>query len=408
MVKIYVARQPILDREGKIFAYELLFRSGFKNRADIGENEGVRATAKVIESVVSSVSFSRIIRDKKGFINIDETSEILSIVELLPPERIGFEILETAVLSQDFLDTLTELKELGYELSLDDFIYSEEFIPYLKLVDYVKIDVLEHSLEDVERIIQEVRDYDVRLIAEKVETYETFKVCRELGFHYFQGFFFQEPRVIVSKTVEPAYAALVHLYNMVSEEREIKDIEKVFKKSSELSVKLLQFINSAYYSLRQPVKSIRYAVLMLGYRNLLKWILLLMYSVRSEDFTSDPLFEEASVRGFFMERLANFLYGDKETSEQAFITGVLSLIDVLLGLPMGEAVRHLSLEEEIQKALISRGGKLGGMLSLVESVQRGHLENMEKLLATYGDRLTLDKLLQLQVEAVEEYAKIEF
>ncbi|RLJ69788.1 EAL and modified HD-GYP domain-containing signal transduction protein [Hydrogenivirga caldilitoris] len=409
MVKIYVARQPILDREGKIFAYELLFRSGFKNKAEFGENDGVRCTARVIESVMSSYNLGKIIRDKKGFINIDETSEILNVAELLPPDRIGFEVLESAILSTDFLNTLKRLKELGYELSLDDFVYSEEFIPYLELVDYVKIDVLEQSEEEVREILPRLEKYGVKLVAEKVETYELFKTYLEMGFHYFQGFFFQKPKIVVSKTVEPAYAALVQLYNMVAEERDVKDIERVFKKFSELSVKLLQLINSAYYSLRQPVKSIRHAVLMLGYQNLLKWILLLMYSVRSEDFTSDPLFEEASIRGFFMEKLADFLFPDKETPGKAFIVGILSLVDVLLSVPMEEVVEHLSLEEDIREALVSRKGKLGGLLTLVEKVQKGNLANLEELLSPYKEKgLTPEKLLQLHTEAIKEYSEIEF
>ncbi|WP_457600501.1 EAL and HDOD domain-containing protein [Hydrogenivirga sp.] len=408
MVKIYLARQPILDREGKIFAYELLFRSGFKDGADIS-GDGMRATARVIESVVSSFNLDKIIRDKKGFINIDENSEILDIVELLPPSRFGFEVLETAVLSERFHSTLSRLKELGYELSLDDFVYSDEFIPYLELVDYVKIDVLESSPEEVERILSLIDRYDLKLIAEKVETYETYETYYRMGFHYFQGFFFQKPKVVESKTVEPAYAALVKLYNLVSEEREIKEIERVFKKYSELSVKLLQFINSAYYSLRQPVKSIRHAVLMLGYQNLLKWILLLMYSVRSEDFTSDPLFEEASVRGFFMEKLAGFLYGDSETEEEAFITGVLSLIDVLLGMPIDEVVEHLALEEDIREALTERKGKLGKMLRIVEAVQRGNVKALEGLISPFRDKgLTLERLFQFQTQAIEEYSRLEF
>ncbi len=87
-------------------------------------------------------------------------------------------------------------------------------------------------------------------------------------------------------------------------------------KFSELSFKLLQLINSAYYALRQPVKSIRHAVLMLGYRNLLRWVLLLLYSLRDEDLSSNPLFEEASVRGFFMERLASRVSKDRSSGRR--------------------------------------------------------------------------------------------
>jgi EAL and modified HD-GYP domain-containing signal transduction protein len=372
-------------------------------------NDGIRATAKVIESVVSSFGLNRIIRDKRGFINIDESSEILNILEILPADRIGFEVLEHAVLSGEFLKVLRELKDYGYELSLDDFVYSEEFIPYLSLVDYVKIDVLGQKPEEVEKTLSLISQYDVRLIAEKVETYDMYKTYYNMGFHYFQGFFFQEPQIVVSKTVEPAYVALIKLYNLISEERDIKEVEKVFKKFSELSVKLIQLINSAYYSLRQPVKSIRHAILMLGYRNILKWILLLMYSVRREDFTSDPLFEEASVRGFFMERLAGYLYGDKDISEKAFITGVLSLIDVLLGTSMDSVVKQLSLEEDIKRALLLKNGVLGDMLRMVEAVQRVNLKELEAVLGKYKEKgLSTEKLLQFQTEALKDYSQIEF
>ncbi len=406
MVKIYLARQPIIDRTGKIFAYELLFRSGFKDFAEVEDSK--RATAKVIESLVSSFSLKDIIRDKLGFINIDHTSDMLSIVELLPHDKIGFEILESSVLSEDFFNTLSYLKSMGYKLSLDDFIYADKFIPYLELVDYVKIDVLEHSPEQVEEFLEKIKPYDVKLIAEKVETYEIYETYYDMGFDYFQGFFFQEPRVIASKTVEPTYTALVKLYNLVAEERDVREIESVFRKFSDLSVKLLQLINSAYYALRQPVKSIRHAVLMLGYKNILRWILLLMYSVRSEEFTSDPLFEEASLRGFYMESVAKYIFSKGEIVEKSFITGVLSLVDVLLGVPMEKVVSSLSLEEDIKVALLRREGTLGDILRMVELVQTGKLSKIEPLLEKYSPKhLTVEKLLQLQMEALKAYSRLE-
>ncbi len=409
MVKVFLARQPILDREGRIFAYELLFRSGFSGVADIRENEGSIATAKVMDSIISSFGMEAVVRNKKGFINIDENSEILEVVELLPPGKFGFEVLESSVFSEEFLNTLKRLKDLGYELSLDDFSYREDFFPYLELVDYVKIDVLQSSPDEVEDVVEKLKRFNLKLIAEKVETYENYKIYYAMDFDYFQGFFFQEPYVMTSKTIEPAFATLVKLYNMVSEERNVKEIEDVFKRFSDLSVKLLQLINSVYYALRQPVKSIRHAILMLGYKNILKWILLLMYSVRSKDFTSDPLFEEASIRGFFMEKLAQDLFDDKELGEKAFITGMLSLVDVLLGVLMEEAVNHLRLEKDIKDALLYRSGRLGNLLNLVEVVRRGNLKAVREALDK-GDYegLTVEKLLQFQTEAIKTYSSLEF
>ena len=404
MVKIFIARQPIIDRDGRIFAYELLFRSGFVDRAEI--EEGRVATVRVIESLISSFGLRTLLRDKKGFINIDETLDILSIVEVLPADRIGFEILETSALSEAFLNRVKGLKDLGYELSLDDFVFSEDLVPFLSVVDYVKIDVLEYDETTLAEAFRTAKGFGVKTIAEKVETYDMFRICYELGFDYFQGYFFQKPQVVASRTIEPAYTALIRLYNLVSQEAEIKEIEKVFKKFSELSVKLLQLINSAYYSLRQPVRSIRHAILMLGYRNLLRWVLLLMYSMRQEDFSSDPLFEEASIRGFFMERIARRVFQDKEMADKAFITGVLSLVDVLLGVPREEAVELMRIEEDIKRALLNREGTLGDMLSIVEGVQRWKFRQIKKILKSY--RLTPQEVLELQAQAMRDYASLEF
>jgi len=293
MVRIFLARQPILDREGRIFAYELLFRSRHTDTARI--EDGKKATARVIESLISSFGLRNVIRDRIGFINIDESSDILKVVEILPPERIGFEVLETSVLSEEFFRTLERLKSLGYRLSLDDFVYDERFIPFLNLVDYVKIDVLNCTDEaEIERVLNLIRGSGAKLVAEKVENYGMYKTCLSMGFDYFQGFFFQKPEIVASKTIEPAYAALIKLYNLIATEAGVGEIEKVFKKFSELSVKLLQLINSAYYALRQPIKSIRHAILMLGYRNILRWILILMYSVRDEEF-GESLYNGCSV-----------------------------------------------------------------------------------------------------------------
>ncbi len=404
MIRVYLARQPILDKEGRIFAYELLFRSGFKSRADV--KDGRLATAKVIESLVNSFGLKNIIRDKKGFINIDEETNILKIVEILPAERIGFEILETSVFNRSFFKTLEKLKSLGYSLSMDDFVFTEKIIPFMDLVDFVKIDILMYPhREDLEKTLEFVRKFPVKLIAEKVESYEVFKACLAMDFDYFQGFFFQKPELVTSKTIEPDYAALIKLYNLISREADIAEVERVFKKFSDLALKLLQLINSAYYSLRQPVRSIRHAVLMLGYRNLLRWILILMYSLGEENISDNALFEEASIRGFFMERLSLIHTPDKETAEKAFITGMVSLVDILLGVPIECVLEELSLEEDIKRAVLKKEGFLGDLLSIVEGIQRERFEAVDPLMDKYG--FSLEEVLKAQTEALKAYSELE-
>lgn len=192
---------------------------------------------------------------------------------------------------------------------------------------------------------------------------------------------------------------------MLSMGKEIDEIESVFKKFSDMSIKLLQLVNSAYFAIRQPVKSIRHAILMLGYKNLLKWILLLMYSLNEDDISSSPLFEEASIRGFFMERLADMLSQGRDEKEEAFMVGVLSLMDVLLGVPMESVVDDLNLDQRVKDALLRRRGILGDMLTIVENVQRGQMAKIQDLQSKYG--LTSSDLLHLQTEALKDYTNLD-
>ena len=404
MVRVYVARQPILDRNGKIFGYELLFRSGFTDKALI--SDGTSATARVVESLLNIFGFKALLGNKMGFVNVGTPEEILKIIDLLPPQQIGFEILEGVFFNSYFQETLSEIKEKGYTLALDDFKPGKEQNPHLEVVDFVKIDVIEFRGERLRDVVEGIKNsFNVKLIAEKVEDYEMFRFCEELGFEYFQGYFFQEPQIMTSRAIEPQHTALIRLYNMLSMGKEIDEIESVFKKFSDMSIKLLQLVNSAYFAIRQPVKSIRHAILMLGYKNLLKWILLLMYSLNEDDISSSPLFEEASIRGFFMERLADMLSQGRDEKEEAFMVGVLSLMDVLLGVPMESVVDDLNLDQRVKDALLRRRGILGDMLTIVENVQRGQMAKIQDLQSKYG--LTSSDLLHLQTEALKDYTNLD-
>ncbi len=400
ITRLYLGRQPIIDREGRIVAYEILFRERTEGGARV--KDSARATARVVEAILD-LGVDRVTNHKLGFVNIGYDENLLKTLKILPCERIGFEVLESEEPTTDLLNLIREFKSMGYQISLDDFSYSKSYDEILKEVDYVKIDVVEcNCMDKIAEIHEKVKSFGVKTIAEKVETYDMYSHCLSVGFDLFQGFFFQKPKVVEDRTIEPSYTTLMEIYRLVSQERSVKVIEECFKRHSELSLKLLQLINSAYYSLREPIKSIRHAILMLGYKNILRWVILLMYSLKGDSPQSDPLFEEASIRGFFMEELAKSLRAGEELKEKAFITGVLSLLDVLLETTMDRVVEGMALDTEIKGALTHRSGTLGELLSLVEAYEHGDHKTYEEISSHMN--LTQEDLSRASAEAIKTYS----
>jgi len=272
------------------------------------------------------------------------------------------------------------IKLKGYKIALDDFTYDESKKPLMEIADFIKIDVLIHQRDELLRLLKLLKPYPARLLAEKVETKEDFSYCVDLGFELFQGYFFEKPSVIEGTSVSSSQIILLELFNELSRERNIDYIEGLFKKNPELDIKLLNFINSAAFYHSQKITSIRQGIIMLGYRNLQKWIALMLFSKTGVDIKSNPLLERAAFRGFFMELLANNITKNRNTGDQAFIVGILSLSDALMSMKVEEIVKKLNLSEEIKNALINKEGLLGEILMLIEM-----LPTLTKSIKNYPD-----------------------
>jgi c-di-GMP-related signal transduction protein len=226
--KVFIGRQPIISRNKKIFGYELLFRNSMVSDADITNN--IKATASVIVNALNNVGLKRLIGEKKGFINVD--AEILEsgIFDLLPKENMVLEILETVELTSNIIELCRKLREEGYQLALDDFVYGEPISPVMSAANYVKIDLPMYNRESLTDVVERLRSYPVKLLAEKVETKEDFEFCYALGFDYFQGYFFAKPSVVTAKSLSPAQLVLIELSRSLSREDEFYAIETLFKK----------------------------------------------------------------------------------------------------------------------------------------------------------------------------------
>jgi len=367
--EIYLGRQPILDRDQRIHAFELLFRSGGANRAMVTDDEA--ATSAVIVHTLSEFGIETVLGKYPGFINCDTAFLMSDAIELLPPQKVVLEILETTVSSADIQQRCMELKAKGFRLALDDFRgASGSNQLFLALADIIKVDILGMTAAQLEAVTREVIGLPVILLAEKVESQEEFIRCSALGYRLFQGYYFSRPEIVTGKRLSMAHVTLIRLLALLQQDVDLPDIEEVFKQHPTLGVNLLRLANSAASGVRSPLRSIGSAILTLGRRQLQRWLLLLMLAEGSQSGGKQSLLlHVAATRGKFMELVALPEKGSATLAESAFIAGIVSVMDALLGLPMEKVVASLGLAPDVSIALLKREGALGELLSLAEALE---------------------------------------
>jgi c-di-GMP-related signal transduction protein len=396
---VFLGRQPILNRNQEIMGYELLFRSADTLHANIGDFR--YADSFVISNVLSNFGINEVIGKHKGFVNVTEELLLSDALELLPVTKTVIEILETVRVTEQVLDRCRELKARGFALALDDNVYHPDYEPLYQLVDIVKIDILQLSDHDLREMVKLLACRGLTLLAEKVETYEQYRACLDMGFDLFQGYYFAKPTVINKKKVDVAGLTLLKLLTLVCRDANIDEIEDTFKHNPNLSYNLLRLVNSVVIGMKEKIGTLRHALVVLGMKQLQRWIQLALYASDRSGKSASPLLETAAARGRLMELLVlkhRETYPQRDYSDSAFMTGVLSLVDVLLGLPMAEIVGQLNLTEDVRAALLQREGSLGKLLLLIEQLESMELTNVLSLLEQQN--VSLDVLFASQMEAI--------
>lgn len=363
---IFVARQPIFDAQKNVFAYELLFRKGFHNYASKFDIE--YATIKVISNSLI-MGLERLTTGKKAFIKFNRQLLLGNIPRLFPVDRLGIEIQEGVVPERAIIDTLAKMKSTGYLLILDDFTFQENLRPLMQFIDIIKIDFLARDLEYRRGIIQKVNADHIRFLAEKIETKEHFEEAVKLGFHYFQGFFFQKPDVFSSREM-PGYKFnyLQILKKTCDPDMPLEEIETILKHDVSLTYKLLRFINSASYSFKVTVRSIRHALVLLGKREVKKWLTLIALSGIGRGKPVE-LMNSTLIRARFCELIGRELKFKEETAD-FFLMGMFSMADGFLDRSMEEILADLPLDADIKSALMGEKGIFRDVLDLVLTYER--------------------------------------
>lgn len=392
---IFLAHQPILDANQNIVAYELLFRSGDHGSCSVADD--MAASATVIINTFNHFGTEKVLGQRRGFINVNASLLMSDMIELLPRDQVVLELLETVTPSAEVIQRCRQLKTMGFKLALDDFVYDPCFDPLCGLVDFIKLDLMAVDPAQLGGIANRMKRWPVQLLAEKVESVEQFRLCRDLGFSHFQGYYFARPTTLRGKKVDPSKLVLLRLLSQILGDSDNKEIEQTFKQQPSLSFNLLRLVNSVAMGLRNPVSSFSQALVMLGRSQLQRWIQLLIYTVSDGGSQSSPLLLLAASRGRLIELIAKTQQpGSSDYHDRAFMVGLLSLLDILLGVPMPEILDQLSINDEVKEALLDNGGRLGQLLILAERLEMGNFDAAKGIIAEAGISLAVLTAAQME------------
>lgn len=394
-MNIFIARQPVFNRKKKIFGYELLHRTTEENI--FPEIDGDKATSRLLINTFLNIGLDKMVSSKWALINFTQQHLLDRTALNLPPEKVIVEILEHVVPTPEIIAVCKELSDRGYVLALDDFVFDRGLEPLVELADIIKIDFRSLSLEEIEQKKGRLTRGNIKLLAEKVETYAEFEAAWEMGFTYFQGFYFCQPEMLEDKEI-PALKVnqLTLLIEVNRKNFSLDKIEKLIAPDVGMSYKLLRYINSAYYYLLNEVTSIRHALVYLGESGIRQFVSLVAISELAAD-KPDELLRESIIRARLCELLAGCSRQNHDASEM-FLLGLFSLLHAMLDTTMISVMERLPISRHIKDALIENSGPFAPFLDIVISYEKGDWKTCQQLL----DKVNVlpKEILNAYVEAV--------
>jgi c-di-GMP-related signal transduction protein len=369
MTDCYVGRQPILDQDLRLHAYELLFRTDPANEAKF--SSGDSATSQVLLNAFLDIGLERVANQRIVFVNLTRQFIVDAPLVSFPHERIVFEVLEDIVVDDSILDSLRNLKQQGFMLALDDFILREDTAPMVEFADYVKLDILALSGAELQRHVGALKPHGVKLLAEKIETRSQYETCKAYGFDYFQGYFFSRPEIVTGRRPPSSGIAVIKLLSMVSDPKvSNEELERIIIQDGALSMRVVRFVNSAMMGLNRRVGSIREAIIYAGRKTIRDMSMLIAMAKLANSMPE--MMVAAMVRARTCELLVG-TYGMAASADVAFTVGLFSVLDVIMGISMQELLSEMALGEEVEQAILAQTGSYGAVLRCALMLEVGEL-----------------------------------
>lgn len=359
----YIARQPIFDRAQKVFGYEILFRNGVESY--FNADPELAALSTLDTSLLFGIN--TLCDGRRAFVNCTREVLFKDLITLLPPHQTVAEILETVEPEDRVVAACKRLKAAGYLIALDDFAPNDPRIPLCEYADIIKVDVRATRPEERAGLLRRFGSPKCKMLSEKVETPHEFQQARDMGYIYFQGYFFCRPELVVGREVPASRLHYVRLLEMVSRtEIDLRELEKLLKQEASISYRLLRYLNSPVFGFSLEIKSIRHAMAVLGEREMRRWIRLVVTVGAAEQRCS-----ELVLMGLARARFCELLSERLRSKHDLFLLGMLSVMDAILEVSMDVLLEQLPLEHETKAALLGQKSSLQPLYQLMLAQEAG-------------------------------------
>jgi EAL and modified HD-GYP domain-containing signal transduction protein len=397
VIESFVARQPIFDNCENVFAYELLYRDGFENAYN-PQMDGNQATSQVLTSSFGLIGIQEMTSGKRAFVNFTKDLLTDEVATVFSNQTLVVEILENIEATSEVINACNHLKEEGYLIALDDFVFEPQYIPLIEIADIIKVDFMISNFKERKRLVEIAQRRGIDLLAEKIETRDEFKEAKEMGYSYFQGYFFSKPTILSGEEL-PTYPTnyFQALNALNKEEPNFKRISEIIERDMSLSYKLLHLINSAAFCLREEVESIQHALVLLGLDEVKKWFNLIIVNELADDDDLEVI-RVSLIRAKFGELIAKSL-GVEDEKNRFFLMGLFSMIDVLMNQDLENLLEELPLAQEIKDGLLGVDGLYNEVYDLIMTYEQGDWDNFSTFLNK--NELSGEKIKESYLEAVK-------
>lgn len=404
----FLGRQPILNPDGDAIAYALKFRRN--NTREEKLKDHAPSYAKLLSALIQNFKLDEILEGKKGWVKIDDQTMIKTDLTLFNPEHILFELTDTSHFSVKLSKVIESLYAQGYQFALAhtllDEVMEKRDEAFLSMFSYVIFNVRKLDFDILHKHERLLKRLNLPLVATRVETKAGFTMCSRLGFSYFMGNYFEQVEVIKGRSVSAQKSTMLKVLSLLKSDEEMAEIIKTIRYDPTLSLLLLRYINAANFATKSEIKSIDKAVSLLGRQKLNNWISLSLFSAEEGDSQGEALIETALMRARMMELLCDIL-GRQEYQEQAYIVGLLSLIDAFFGIAIRDVVSEKIFSKAVCNALLTGEGELGKVLQLVKVIEQGSFKKIE--LISQKLKIDLEKLsemLRVSYQYAQEVTKL--
>lgn len=368
---IFIARQPIFDSGMRVYAYELLFRSQVAGPANVAD--GNAASSQVMINAFLEIGMEIMTDNQLAFVNLTRDFIIGRLPLPMPTDSVVIEILEDIEVNDELLDALKEFKRQGFTIALDDYIFEEGKKPLFDIIDIIKIDLMGCNRDTLVNDVNKLKEFNLKLLAEKVETQEEFELCKQLGFDYYQGYFFSKPKVMSGTSLKANRVSLMKMLATLQDPNcKVTELETLISQDISISYKILRILNSALYNLPREIDSIKQAIVILGLKTIRDWLTVI--TLTNIDDKPHELLQVCLQRARMLQSLSGIAGMNKDAG---FTAGLFSSLDALMDQPMEKLMGELPLADEIRDAILEHEGALGSLLETVLHYERGEWQDIK-------------------------------